>query len=121
LSAPLTRSEKGGCRGGNNPPITSPAIDINAAGVIGMTYMHSGTNTPTDFLSMYITGRTPSDPAGTMEAPVVAQAGQQVYEDFGPSLGATRRAGDLSGISVDANGNFWAINEFADNEPLPTP
>src|SRR5205823_14473863 len=29
-------------------------------------------------------------------------------------------AGDLSGINVDANGNFWAISEFADSEPLPT-
>jgi uncharacterized repeat protein (TIGR01451 family) len=113
--------QQGDVSGGNNTYITYPAIDINPNGDIGMTYMQSGTDTPTDFLSMYITGRTPPDPTGTMEAPVVAQAGQQVYEDFGTSVGATQRAGDLSGINVDANGNFWAINEFADNEPLPTP
>src|SRR5262249_2537814 len=68
----------------------------------------------------YVTGRTPSDPHGTMEAPVLAQAGQQVYEDFGPAFAVTQRAGDLSGINVDSAGNFWAINEFADDEALPT-
>jgi hypothetical protein len=113
--------QQGDVSGGNHTYITYPAIDINPAGDIGMTYMQSGTDTATDFLSMYVTGRTPSDLPGTMEAPVVAQAGQQVYEDFGPSVGSTQRAGDLSGINVDGNGNFWAINEFADNEPLPTP
>ena len=112
--------DQGDVSGGNNTYIAYPAIDINPAGDIGMTYMQSGTDKATDFLSMYITGRTPSDPAGTMEAPVVAQAGQQVYQDFGPSVGSTQRAGDLSGINVDGNGSFWAVNEFADNEPLPT-
>src|SRR5262249_934317 len=98
-----------------------PAIDINPAGDIGMTYMQSGTDNFTDFMSMYVTGRKPTDPSGTMETPLLAQAGQQVYEDFGPSVNSDQRAGDLSGINVDAQGNFWAISEFADNEPLPPP
>jgi hypothetical protein len=55
-----------------------------------------------------------------MEAPVLAQAGQQVYEDYAPAFAAPQRAGDLSGINVDSAGNFWAINEFADDEALPT-
>jgi hypothetical protein len=113
--------DQGDVSGGNNTYLTYPAIDINPAGAIGMTYVQSGTDTANDFPSMVITGRTPSDPAGTMETPIVAQAGQQVYQDFGPSQGDTQRFGDLSGINVDAAGNFWAINEFADNEPLPTP
>jgi uncharacterized repeat protein (TIGR01451 family) len=116
-----TLKQQGDVSGGNNTYITYPAIDINPAGDIGMTYMQSGTDSPSDFLSMYVTGRTPSDPSGQMEAPVLAQAGQQVYQDFGPSSSSVQRAGDLSGINVDAHGNFWAINEFADNEPLPTP
>jgi hypothetical protein len=113
--------QQGDVSGGNNTYITYPGIDINPAGDIGMSYMQSGTDSPTDFLSMYVTGRTASDPAGTMETSVVAQAGQQVYQDFGPSQGVDQRAGDLSGINIDSAGNFWAINEFADNEPLPTP
>jgi uncharacterized repeat protein (TIGR01451 family) len=112
--------DQGDVSGGDNTYLTYPAIDINPAGDIGMTYMQSGTDSETDFLSMVVTGRTPSDPPGTMRAPVVAQAGQQVYQDFGPLFGFTQRAGDLSGINVDADGTFWAINEFADDEPLPT-
>jgi uncharacterized repeat protein (TIGR01451 family) len=113
--------QQGDVSGGNNAYVTYPAIDINPAGDMGMVYMQSGTDTSTDFLSIYVTGRKSSDPSGTMRAPVLAQAGQQVYEDFGPSLGSDQRAGDLSGINVDALGNFWAVSEFADNEPLPAP
>jgi hypothetical protein len=112
--------QQGRVSGGNRTYITYPAIDINPAGDIGMTYMQSGTARPTDFLSTHVTGRKISDPAGTMEAPVVAQAGQQLYQDFGPASGSSQRAGDLSGINVDSAGNFWAVDEFADNEPLPT-
>jgi len=67
--------DQGDVSAGNN---TYPAIDINPAGDIGMTFMQSGRDTATDFLSMYITGRTPSDLAGRMEAPVLAQAGRGV-------------------------------------------
>src|SRR5262249_10157074 len=97
-----------------------PGIDINPAGDIGMSYIQSGTDDPSDFMSMYVTGRTTSDPKGTMEAPVLAQAGQQVYEDFGPAFAVSQRAGDLSGINVDSKGNFWATSHFADDEALPT-
>jgi uncharacterized repeat protein (TIGR01451 family) len=116
-----TLKQQGDVSRGNNTYITYPAIDINSARDIGMTYMQSGTDNSSDFVSMYVAGRTPSDPTGKMEAPILAQAGQQVYQDFGPSSGSVQRAGDVSGINVDSHGNFWAINEFADNEPLPTP
>jgi hypothetical protein len=112
--------QQGDVSGGNNTYITYPGIDINQAGDIGMSYMQSGTDNLNDWLSMYITGRTPTDPKGTMETPILEQAGQQVYQDFGPASGSESRAGDLSGINVDAQGNFWTVNEFADNEPLPT-
>ncbi len=115
-----TLQQQGDVSGGNNTYITYPGIDINSAGDIGMSYMQSGTDTPNDWLSMYVTGRTPTDPSGTMETPVLVQAGQQVYQDFGPASGTDQRAGDLSGINVDAQGNFWTVNEFADSEPLPT-
>src|SRR5262249_3399339 len=97
-----------------------PGIDINPAGAIGMSYIQSGTDKPDDFMSMYVTGRTPSDPLGTMEAPVLVQAGLQGWRGVGPAFGVPQTAGDLSGINVDSSGNFWVINEFADDEPLPT-
>jgi hypothetical protein len=112
--------DQGDVGSGPNTYLYFPGIDINPAGDIGMSYIQSGTDSPDDFMSMYVTGRAPADPLGTMEAPVLAQAGQQVYEDFGPAYAVTQRAGDLSAINVDSAGNFWALNEFADDEALPT-
>jgi uncharacterized repeat protein (TIGR01451 family) len=77
--------------------------------------MKSGTDSSTDYMSMYVTGRNSSDAAGTMESSVLvpAGAGQANYKDF--SSGG--RAGDLSGINVDpSDGSFWAANEFANTE-----
>jgi uncharacterized repeat protein (TIGR01451 family) len=110
-----TLKDQGRVSGGNNTYITYPSIDINSARQIGMTYMKSGNDTSTDYLSMYVTGRTSSDAAGTMETSVLVPAGkgQANYSDF--SSGG--RAGDLSGINVDpSDGSFWAANEFANTE-----
>jgi uncharacterized repeat protein (TIGR01451 family) len=110
-----TLKDQGRVSGGNNTYLTYPSIDINSSGQIGMTYMRSGTDTSTDYLSMYVTGRAPSDTAGTMETPVLVPAGkgQANYKDF--STGG--RAGDLSGINVDpVDGSFWAANEYANTE-----
>src|SRR5205814_1226127 len=92
-----------------------PGIDINPSGQVGMSYMKSGTDTSTDYLSMWVTGRVSTDAAGTMETPVIVPAGSGVanYHDF--TSGG--RAGDLSGINVDpVDGTFWAANEFANNQ-----
>ncbi len=103
--------DQGNVSAGPDTYIVYPGVDINAAGAIGMTYMRSGTDTPTDFMSMWITGRAPTDPAGLMETPIIVSAGTGLanYSDF-----AGGREGDLSGINVDPNnGSFWAVNEFA--------
>jgi uncharacterized repeat protein (TIGR01451 family) len=108
-------SQQGRISNGNNTYSFFPSIDINSSGQFGVTYMRSGTDTSTDFMSMYVTGRAPSDPSGTMEASVLVPAGtgQANYKDFT----AGGRAGDLSGINVDpSNGSFWAANEFANTE-----
>jgi ELWxxDGT repeat protein len=106
-----TLADQGRVSAGNNTYLTYPSVDINPSGQIGMTYMRSGTDSSTDFLSMYVTARTPSDPAGTMETPVLVPAGKGVANLTGG------RAGDLSGISIDPNdGSFWALNEFANTE-----
>jgi hypothetical protein len=79
---------------------------------IGMTFMRSGTDNATDYVSMYVTGRGCSDGSGTMQTPalVAAGAGQANYSDFASS----HRAGDLSGINVDpAKGSFWAASAYA--------
>ena len=80
-----------------------PTVDINAAGSIGMTYMQSGTSQD---MSAYDTGRLSVDPAGTMEAPVLVQAGGGANTDT--------REGDMSAINTDADGSFWATTEWTD-------
>jgi|GEM_PF-1981333 uncharacterized repeat protein (TIGR01451 family) len=110
-----TLSQQGRVSAGNNTYIYYPGIDINSSGQIGMSYMRSGTDASTDYMSMWVTGRTSGDVSGTMEAPVLVPAGtgQANYHDF--STGG--RAGDLSGINVDpTDGSFWAANEFANTE-----
>jgi autotransporter-associated beta strand protein len=105
--------DQGDISAGPDTYIYYPGIDINPAGDIGMSFMQSGTDSPTDFMSMWVTGRTPTDPAGIMEAPVLvpAGAGQANYADF------AQRAGDMSGINIDpVDGTFWAVNEFANTE-----
>jgi hypothetical protein len=104
--------DQGDVRAGDNTYIVYPSIDINANGDIGMTYIQSGTGSG-QFMSMYVTGRTPAEPAGTMATPVLVQAGTANYHDAAGSA----RAGDLSGISLDADGSFWAANEYATNAP----
>ena len=100
---------------GANTYITFPAIDINPSGQIGMSYMKSGTDTSTDYLSMWVTARLSTDATGTMQTPVIIPAGTGLanYHDF--TSGG--RAGDLSGINVDpVDGTFWAANEFANTQ-----
>ncbi len=107
-----TLAQQGRVSAGANTYIVFPGIDINPSGQIGMSYMKSGTDTSTDYLSMWVTARLASDLAGTMEASVLVPAGKGLanYDDFTSG----NRAGDLSGINVDpVDGTFWAANEFA--------
>ena len=111
-----TLADQGQVSAGSNTYLTYPAIDINSNGTIGMTYMRSGTDSLTDYMSMYVVGRAPTDAAGTMQTPVLVSAGkgQANYSDFG-SGGS--RAGDMSGINIDpVNSSFWAVSEYANTE-----
>ena len=110
-----TLLQQGRVSAGANTYVIYPGIDINQYGQIGMSYMKSGTDTTTDFLSMYVTGRAPTDSTGTMETGVLVPAGtgQANYTDFANP----HRAGDLSGINLDpTDGSFWAANEFANTQ-----
>jgi hypothetical protein len=93
-----------------------PAIAIDPQGDLGMSFIESS---PSEYMSMYVTGRAAADPSGTMQTPVVAQAGVAPYAasfDTSPY-----RAGDFSGITVDISPTtpfqpinaFWAANEYA--------
>ena len=107
-------SDEGQVTAGNQTYSFYPGIDINSSGQIGMSYMRSGTDTTTDFISMYVAGRVPSDVAGRMEASVAvpAGAGTANYSDLSGG-----RAGDISGINIDpVDGSFWAANEYANTE-----
>jgi len=80
-----------------------PAIAIAQGGALGLTYMQSS---PTEFMSVYVTARSPGDAAGAMQAPVLVKAGEGTY--------GGSRAGDYAGISVDpVDNSFWAVNEWA--------
>jgi hypothetical protein len=89
-----------------------PSIAIAPNDVLAMDYMESS---PTEYMSVYVTGRVSSDPANQMETPQLAQAGQAPYHGFGALFGdpSPFRAGDFSGITVDGDGTFWAANEYA--------
>jgi hypothetical protein len=80
-----------------------PSVDINTAGSIGMTFDESASS---EFWSMYVTERTASDPAGTMEAAVKVANGVAKTTDS--------RVGDFSSTSVDPSDGltFWSANEF---------
>jgi autotransporter-associated beta strand protein len=118
--SPIMKDE-GTISAGDGTFLIYPGIDINTKGQIGISYMRSGLDTTTDYLSMYITGRAPTDPAGTMETPVLVPAGtgKANYADFTSTGFSGGRAGDLSGINVDpVDGSFWAANEFANTDAV---
>jgi hypothetical protein len=89
-------ADQGNVSGGNNTYLCYGGIDINANGDIGLTYQRSGTDSATDYLSMYVTGRLASDPAGTMQTPVLVPSGT------GTTNNTDGREGDMTGINVDS-------------------
>jgi Ca2+-binding RTX toxin-like protein len=81
-----------------------PSIAISPNGALGMTFIESGDS---ENMSMYVTGQSPTDAAGTMQAPVRAKAGEDGYQGT--------RAGDFSSTMVDPSdpNSFWSANEYA--------
>jgi hypothetical protein len=81
-----------------------PSAALMDNGTIGMTYIESSF---AENMSMYVTGRTTADAAGTMETPALVKAGEDFYQGT--------RIGDFSGITVDpaTGSSFWAANEYA--------
>jgi hypothetical protein len=92
-----------------------PSIAIAANGDIGMNFMESSAGT---FISMAVTGRSVSDPPGTMQTPVVVKAGEKQYSD---PAGSPYFAGPYSNVMVDPSDGttFWAVNEYASTAGSP--
>lgn len=102
-----TLVQQGDVSGGPGVYNAYPSVDINTSGDIGMVYMSSGTGAG-QYLSTYVTGRTPTDPIGTMETPVLVQAGTSNY--------GGSREGDMTNVNIDTDGSFWGTGEWANNE-----
>jgi hypothetical protein len=110
-----TLTQQGTISRGDGVHTYYPSIAIASNGDLGMTFMQSSS---TQFVSMYITGRLPSDAPGKMQKPVLAKAGQANYRGFDCFAGifvGPCRAGDYSGITVDPDtaDTFCAANEYA--------
>ena len=81
------------------------SIAMDQAGDIGLGY--STSNGTSVFPSVNYTGRTPADPAGTMESEGTIQAGAGSQTSYS-------RWGDYSAIRIDPTDDctFWYVNEF---------
>jgi hypothetical protein len=101
-----TLSQSGEINPGSGVATYFPSIEIDTNNDIAMTYIQSSS---AEHVSMYVTGRTPSDPTGTMETGVRTQAGTANY--------GGSRMGDYSGIGIDPTSGttIWAENEFINN------
>jgi hypothetical protein len=108
-SSTPTLTQYGEINPGSGVATFFPSVDIDANNDIGMTYMESSSS---EYVSMYVTARTPTDATGTMETAVDVAAGTVSY--------AGSRGGDFSGTSVDPSTgtSFWSANEYIPSGPL---
>lgn len=98
-----------------------PSINIAPNGDLGLTFVESSAS---QYLTIYLTGQKAGAAAGTLQAPIVAKAGEATLRVFraGGELGAPLRTGDYSGVAIDpADGSFWAANEYTNSTPPPPP
>jgi hypothetical protein len=116
-----TLTQSGSIGAGPGVATFMPSINIAPNGDLGLTFLESSGS---QFLSMYLTGQKAGAPAGTLQAPIVAKAGEATLRVFRASgeLGAPLRTGDYSGVAIDpADGSFWAANEYTTSTPPPPP
>ena len=120
-SAP-TLTQQGTINPGTGIGTYYPAIEIAANGDLGMTFMQSSSS---EHLSVYVTGRDSSDPAGAMRTPTLLKAGSATYKASdcwnGSSFTQDCLMGDFSGIGADpsANDTFCAASEYATSASQP--
>ncbi len=103
---------------GANTYTFEPSVNVNSNGDIGLGFMESDTlggaaNSATGgFISTFVTGRRPTDPAGVMQPIVLVPAGTG-------TANINSRVGDFSGMAIDpVNDTFWHANEFGGGGPI---
>ncbi len=80
-----------------------PNLAIDPSGSIGVVFSYSST---IDYPGVGITGRTPVDPANTLETPILVKPGYAVGS-------SSSRFGDYSGAAYDqATGRYWVSGEW---------
>ena len=103
--------QQGNVDGGAGVHTYFPAIAINTAGDIGLTFMQSSS---TEYVSMYVVGQMAGSLPGEMSAPALVAAGNQTY--------GGEHGGGSGGIAVDPQTDtFWAANEISFDSPVPDP
>ena len=109
---PWSLYQEGTYTAANGKHAWNASLAMDAQGNIGMGYTGmSGPNTPnTVFISSYYTGRSASDPLGTM-------TGMETLISSGDGKIPGTRYGDYSKIDVDPSDDetFWFINEYMNN------
>lgn len=82
-----------------------PAIYSDKFNNVGLTMSRSSSS---QFASVQVSGRVPSDPAGTMSTPIQLAIGDQ---------GTSGRWGDYLDIAIDPNDDktFWIVGMYAKN------
>lgn len=87
-----------------------PSIAVNAAEEVALGFTASS---PSEYASVYATGRKPSDPAGTTADPVLVHAGLGPYTLL--DIQGVSRWGDYSVTGVDPidDSTFWTIQQYA--------
>lgn len=113
VPAPISVADQGNIGGediAGNTWTFFPSVAVNSNGDAKFGFSASA---PTIYCGAYFAGREAGDPAGTVQASGVVQAGLDYYvRTFG---GSRNRWGDYSGISVDPadDSTFWIYNEYA--------
>lgn len=109
---PWSLYQEGTYTAANGKHAWNASLAMDGQGNIGMGYTGmSGPNTPnTVFISSYYTGRSASDPLGTM-------TGMETLISSGDGKIPGTRYGDYSKIDVDPSDDetFWFINEYMNN------
>ena len=94
-----------------------PAIAVNSIDEVKIGFAASNANI---FPGVYVTGRQPGDPAGTMQPTATVRTGDDYYvRTFG---GPRNRWGDYTGMSVDPVDDrvFWVFSQYAMTRGTPT-
>lgn len=97
-------AEQGEVEGTGSQSYFFPAIVSDSSNNVGMVMARSASN---EFASVQVSGRTPSDPAGTMSAPVQLSIGDAGYNGG--------RWGDYFDITIDPTDDrtMWVVGMYA--------